>query len=258
MKKTLYTTVLRGKNVALTTLALVAMVTSASAASITNGSFESTTETGTPFSAGLGSSNRGTTTVNLTGWTSTGYNFVYVPGDGSANGSDGPVQLYGPNPNSTASLFPASPDGGNYVALDSDFEQGPLSTTVTGLTFGQTVSVSFYWAGGQQNQSHGVSTDDLEVTLGGQEITTNTITDASKGDTPWVLDTLTFTVTSHTGSETLSFLADGHPDGEPSFVLLDGVSVSVPPSATPEPSSLILLGTGLAGIAGVLRRKLGR
>ena len=62
-----------------------------------------------------------------------------------------------------------------------------------------------------------------------------------EGITPWVLETLTFTA-STTGSGTLSFLADGHPDGEPSFVLLDGVSVSaVPTSSTPEPSSLILL-----------------
>jgi len=244
------TSILRGKNVALTTLALAAMVTSASAATIQNGSFENLTGDNGSFSSGLGANHdNGQPTVNVANWSSTGYNFVYVPGDASARGGDGNVQLYGPPP--------ASPDGGNYVGLDSDFEQGPLSTTVTGLVQGQTVTIQFYWAGGQQNQSNGNSTDDIHVSLGSQEITTNTITDLSHGFTPWVLETLTFTA-STTGSETLSFLADGHPDGEPSFVLLDGVSVSTPPAATPEPSSLILLGTGLAGIAGVLRRKLGR
>jgi len=245
MKATPLITLLRGKNVALTTVALAAMVTSASAASISNGSFENLTKPG--VSAQLGAF--GMQGQDVTGWSSTGYNFVYVPGMPAAPGIDGPVTLWGPPP--------VSPDGGNYVALDSDFEQGPFSTTVTGLTSGQTVTVSFYWAGGQQNQSSGDTTDDIAVSLGSQEITTNTISVPSHGFSPWVLDTLTFTA-NVTGSETLSFLADGHPDGEPSFVLLDGVSVSSPSSATPEPSSLILLGTGLAGIAGVLRRKLGR
>ena len=44
------TSILRGKNVALTTLALAAMVTSASAASISNGSFENLTGDNGSFS----------------------------------------------------------------------------------------------------------------------------------------------------------------------------------------------------------------
>ena len=94
--------------------------------------------------------------MNVTGWNSTGYNFVYVPGDGTARGGDGNVQAIRSKPEQHFEPFPRKPqDGGNYgCGLDSDFEQGPFSTTVTGLTQGQTVTVSS-WAGGQQNQSSG-------------------------------------------------------------------------------------------------------
>jgi hypothetical protein len=246
MKATPLNTLLRGKNIALTTVALAAMVTSASAASISNGSFENLTKPG--VSAELGTA--GGQGQDVTGWNDggAGYNFVYVPGMPVAMGQDGLVALWGPPG--------VSPDGGNYVALDSDFGQGAFSTDVTGLTVGQTVSVSFYWATGQQVPFTGAATTDLQVTLGSQEITTNSITNPGHVATPWVLDTLTFTATATT--ESLSFLADGSPGGVPSFALLDGVTVSSPAAPSPEPSSLILLGTGLAGIAGVLRRKLSR
>ncbi len=55
-----------------------------------------------------------------------------------------------------------------------------------------------------------------------------------------------------TGSDTISFSERDDPE----YMALDNVSVS--PAATPEPSSLLLLGSGLLTVGGVIRRKLSR
>ena len=90
--------------------------------------------------------------------------------------------------------------------------------------------------------------------LGGDSLYTQVLNDTSHGFTGWQTENLTFTAKSTT--EVLSFLAIGTPGGEPPMSLLDGVSVS--DNAVPEPSSLALLGTGLAGMGGLLRRFKGK
>ncbi len=97
-----------------------------------------------------------------------------------------------------------------------------------------------------------MTTEQFAVSLGNQTLDTQVLTDPSHGFTGWTYESLTFTPTS--SSEVLSFLAIGTPSGEPPFSLLDGVSVTST-SPVPEPGTLTLMATGLAGIGGMVRRR---
>ena len=227
--------------------------------SVVNGSFEQTAYSG---SNKLNTVNAaGTGLQQVTGWTSSnynsttpGYNFVFTPGTadttGAYLGTPGYyLKLYGLNDGGTTAIT-ASPDGGNFIAMDGAYQQSALSQTLTGLTVGMDTKVSFYYAGAQQSGYTGVTTEAFQVSLGSQTVTTATLTNASTGFTGWQYVTLDFMPTSTT--ETLSFLALGTPSGEPPISLLDGVSVV---QVTPEPSSLALLGTGVLAVGGLLRRR---
>jgi hypothetical protein len=232
--------------VGVTAAALLLLASQAHANSlVTNGSFEVVTN---------GACELGSCTV-ATGWSSSGYNFVYAPGTADTTGSytpqfNGNLTLWGPGNGSANGLPATSPDGGNFVAADGAFEVGAITQTVNGLTAGDTYAVSFYWAGAQQSGFSGVTTEQWDVSLGAQTIDTVIVTDPSHGFTGWQYSTLDFTATS--GSEVLSFLAIGTPNGEPPFSLLDGVSMNV---VTPEPATLPLLLTGLMGGLGALRSR---
>ncbi len=202
------------------------------------------------------------------GGTTTG-NFLFTPGSADTTGtyydntgsSPGVAvfTLWGPNNAPPGSpqysggggpYLPAtSPAGGNFIGLDADSSySGALSQTVSGLTSGQTYGVYFYWAGAQLSTTYGPTTEQLQVSLGSQTLDTSVVSNASRGFTGWMAETLVFTATS--SSETLSFLALGTPDGLPPFVLLDGVQMY----SVPEPSTVVLLGIGLLGIARLSRR----
>ena len=57
-----------------------------------------------------------------------------------------------------------------------------------------------------------------------------------------------------TGHDTISFSFQDNPG----YIALDNVDVSQSSSTVPEPSSLLLMGSGVLGLAGVIRRKMGR
>ncbi len=188
---------------------------------------------------------------------------------GCAACADGPVylQVYGP--------FPSPPVGGNYIEADGnpDYES-VFYEQITGLTAGQTYSLSFYQAGGQQTGFTGNTTQQWIVSLGMQALTdtvtggfghysnpdpgasivaTPLMSTTSGSFTPWQYVTVNLTADSST--QLLSFLAWG--DGGstvnlPPMVFLAGVNQ---PDVIPEPATLALVGLGVLGVAATRRKQ---
>ena len=69
-----------------------------------------------------------------------------------------------------------------------------------------------------------------------------------------ITKTGTFTYKATSTSEVLSFFAVGTPTGVPPFVLLDGVSLN---ASVPEPETLTMMATGLVGMIGYVRYRVG-
>ncbi len=212
-------------------------------------------------------------TAATTNWSTTGYNFLYAPGTadfGTQSGATAghPLQapgqatangygntfLWGKNNSSIATTAPAIPTnppaGGNFLAADGAYEVGAISQTVNGLTVGQATTLGFWWAAGQQQGFTGKTSEQWKVSLGGTTIATPVIQLSAEGFSGWQYQTMGFVPTATT--ETLSFLASGSPNGQPPFVLLNGVSLEVP-----EPSSWIFfIGLGAVfTVIGVMRRR---
>lgn len=189
----------------------------------------------------------------VTNWTSTGYNFVFKPGTADSGGATSEfgsgLMLWGPNNGSANGLPSTSPSGGNFIAADGAFSVGAISQTITGIAAGQTVDVSFYWAGAQQYSFDGATTEKWQVSLGSSTQSTTVVNNVNHGFTGWVQQTFRFVAS--VANPVLSFLAVGTPSGQPPFALLDGVSAVV----VPEPTTLTILLSGVAGLFGLSRRR---
>jgi len=141
-------------------------------------------------------------------------------------------------------VFPgSSPDGGNYVAVDGVSTYAtPLTQTFTGsnkLIAGQRYAISFWQAAAQQSGFTGATTEQWQVSLGGSASQLSTLMNTpSHGDVGWNFQSLTFTAGA---TQVLQFVAKGTPNGQPPFVLLDGVSIT----AVPEPGTLAMIGIAL-------------
>jgi hypothetical protein len=208
---------------------------------VTNGDFSATTYTqNNQFGSGFGGQ-------GVTGWTGNGgYNLYFFAGTAStvsaiSQYSGGLEKLWGP--------VPASPTGGNFVAIDGDVgARGSISQSIAGLVAGQQYVLSFDWGAGQVQSRTGPTTEQFSVSLGGETHTTAVVADPSQAFTGWFHSVMTFTATSAT--ETLSFLSIGTPTGLPPIATLDGVSLT----QVPEPAAFGLLGIGLLGLVAVRRR----
>lgn len=250
---------IRASIVALGAAAAMAAATPAVAAGnlIVNGDFEQTVD---PITGTNLTSSTQATTKNIVGWSSTGYNFIYLPSATATSGTTadttgaytpeytGRVQLWGPD-NGSANGLTVSPTGGNFIGADNNFEQGAVTQTITGLSAGAKYLLTFYWAAGQQSGFGGPTTENFKVRFGSQSFTTETVSTPSHGFTPWTKVTYGFNATA--SSQVLSFLAAGTPGGSPPFSLLDGVSLT----AAPEPATWAVMLAGLAGVGLLVRRR---
>jgi hypothetical protein len=222
---------------------------------VQNGGFEQTTLSG---SSGFGDRYPAN---QVAGWTTSGYNFVFAPGEQDTVGADGVfgrIWLWGPrgqdNAQSLNGMPDASPVGGNFVAFNGSFDVGPISQVVNGLTPGQDYTVRFWWAAAQQRGYNGDTQQNWTVSLGQQSFVTETVTNLNHGFVPWRQESFTFRATS--ASSLLSFLASGTPAGTPPFTLLDGVEL-FSTGTVPEPATwgMFLIGFGAMGIAVRRRRR---
>lgn len=214
-------------------------------------------------------------TANPDGWTYVGGggNLVFV-GQGGSDTS---------NPNPIYAGLTAPPTGGNFVQADGnpDFES-VFYERITGLTAGQTYSLSFYQAAGQQQGFTGATTEQWIVSLGTSALTSSTtggpvdptygatgsysnadptasivktalMSTASQGVTPWQY--VTVTLTADAATQYLSFLAwgdNGSTVNLPPMVFLSGVNQ---PDVLPEPATLALFAIGLLGFGASRMRR---
>jgi hypothetical protein len=183
------------------------------------------------------------------------YTFIFAPGTADTTGSLGQygvVKLWGPGDGSANGLPASSPNGGNFIGADPAFHNGALTQAITGLHVGTTYELTFDWAGAQQLNYNGTTTEGWDVSLGSDTQSTGTIVNANHGFTGW--RGADFFFTAESVSETLKFMAIGGPNASlPPFALLDSVSLT----AVPEPATwaVMLLGFGGVGAAIRARRK---
>ena len=229
-------------------LAAVAAMSAMSAHAVNlvvNGGFEATTN---------GKGQLGFNT-NATGWTNAnGYTFLFTPGSADTSGAIGEfgqLSLWGPG-NGSANGLTVSPTGGNFIASDGAFQTTPIKQTITGLVAGQKYDLGFDWGAAQQFGFTGATTEQWQVSLGGETHSTAVASAASHGFSGWKHQVLSFTATG--ASEVLSFLAVGTPNGVPPFALLDGVTLT---AAVPEPSTWALMLGGFAVVGFIARRRRG-
>ncbi|MDB5686722.1 MAG: hypothetical protein JWR77_1311 [Rhizorhabdus sp.] len=226
---------------------------------IVNGGFEKTTN-------GVGELGYNT---NATGWTSApdgdgnyGYNFIFSPSTASTTGVRNEykedLKLWGPG-NGANNGLKASPTGGNFLGADGAYHTGYVYQFVSDLIVGHKYTLSFDTAAAQQYGYDGKTTESWYYGLASQGLSgqTATVNNANHGFVDWQHQVFTFTASKT--SDYVYFLAEGAPEGQPPFSLLDSVSLTgdYSVSAAPEPGTwaMLVLGFGLIGFMTRRRRR---
>jgi hypothetical protein len=138
--------------------------------------------------------------------------------------------------------YTAAQDGTFYATMGPVGSDGTISQTLADVA-GAQYTVSFWFASVGDNPS------DFSVSWDGTQLLS--LTNPNTGSA-W--SQYTYNVTG-TGSDTLTFAFRD----DPAYMALDNVSVTENSGqSVPEPSSLLMLGTGVLGLGGVVRRKLSR
>jgi hypothetical protein len=194
--------------------------------------------------------------TSATGWSNEvgrdiGYNFVMASATAGSSGVDGAVKLWDKADKGSNTWNGLAGGPGNFVALNGDYETGPIEQTITHLVVGKTYDLTFDYAFAQQTGFNGATMQSLSYSLGSSNGSTKTYDVSSHGFSGW--KTYNVEITANSATEILSFLAHGSPQ-DPPFALISDVSL-IGPSVAPEPATWGLMLIGFGGLGAMARRR---